>query len=231
MAVDWSRVNLVLLDMDGTLLDLHYDNHFWHQHLPKRYADIHGLTQAEAEAFLMARIDATRGQLHWYCIDAWADYLQLDLNTLKQETAHLIRLRPDTETFLQRLQQYPLPFVLATNAHRQSVNLKFAHSPLPRYFSDPKSVVSAHDLGAAKESVKFWQVLQQQLKFDPAQTLFIDDNFAVLNQAKAFGIGQVIAIANPDSQQPPRLLPGFCNIHDFSELFNPQVHVIPQVHA
>jgi putative hydrolase of the HAD superfamily len=225
MTVDWPRVNLVLLDMDGTLLDLHYDNYFWHQHLPKRYADLHGLTQAQAEAFLTARIEATRGQLHWYCIDAWADYLQLDLNTLKQETAHLIRLRPDTETFLQRLQQLHLPFVLATNAHRHSVNLKFAHSNLPRYFVDAASVVSAHDVGAAKESPEFWHALQQQLDFDPAQTLFIDDNLAVLNQAKAFGIGQVIAIANPDSQQPARLLPGFRNIHNFSELFNAQADV------
>lgn len=222
MAVDWSRVNLVLLDMDGTLLDLHYDNYFWHQHLPTRYAEIHGETVAQAEAFLAARIEATRGQLHWYCIDAWADYLQLDLNTIKQETAHLIRLRPDTETFLQRLQALQLPFVLATNAHRHSVNLKFAHTNLPQYFSDATTIVSAHDLGAAKESLSFWQALQQLLNFDPAKTLFIDDNLAVLNQAKAFGIGQVIAIANPDSQQPARRLPGFTNIHDFSELFNSQ---------
>ncbi len=223
MTVNWSQVNLVLLDMDGTLLDLHYDNYFWLQHLPKRYADIHGLTLAKAEAFLTARIEATRGQLHWYCIDAWANYLQLDLNTLKQETAHLIRLRPDTETFLQRLQQLQLPFVLATNAHPHSVKLKFSHTNLSKYFCDPESIISAHDLGAAKEAPEFWQALQQQLDFNPTHTLFIDDNLSVLTQAKAFGIGQVIAVANPDSQQPARLLPGFTNIHDFSELFSQQV--------
>ncbi len=223
MTVDWSQVKLVLLDMDGTLLDLHYDNYFWLQHLPKRYADIHGLTLAEAEAFLTARIEATRGQLNWYCIDAWADYLQLDLNTIKQETAQLIRLRPDTETFLQRLQQLQLPFVLATNAHPHSVKLKFSHTNLPQYFSDPATIVSAHDLGAAKEAPEFWQALQQQLDFNPADTLFIDDNLSVLTQAKAFGIGQVIAVANPDSQQPARLLPGFANIHSFADLFPQKV--------
>jgi putative hydrolase of the HAD superfamily len=26
---DWNTINTVLLDMDGTLLDLHFDNHFW----------------------------------------------------------------------------------------------------------------------------------------------------------------------------------------------------------
>ena len=25
----WRDIDTVLLDMDGTLLDLHYDNHFW----------------------------------------------------------------------------------------------------------------------------------------------------------------------------------------------------------
>ena len=28
------NVDLVLLDMDGTLLDLHYDSHFWLDYVP-----------------------------------------------------------------------------------------------------------------------------------------------------------------------------------------------------
>jgi putative hydrolase of the HAD superfamily len=218
MKIDWSQIQLVLLDMDGTLLDLHYDNHFWHQHLPKRYAQIHGLTPEQADALLSARIEATRGQLHWYCLDAWTDYLNLDLDALKKETAHLIGFRQDAEHFLQQLQRMDLRFVLATNAHRGSVNLKFAHSDLPKYFQHPERIVSAHDLGAAKESPEFWVALQQQLNFNPAHTLFIDDNLSVLTQAKAFGIREVIAIASPDSQQPARVVPGFPNIHTFSEL-------------
>ena len=39
--LDWQDIHTVLLDMDGTLLDLHFDNHFWLEHLPKRYAAIH----------------------------------------------------------------------------------------------------------------------------------------------------------------------------------------------
>src|SRR5688572_6670841 len=34
--IDWNAVDTVLLDMDGTLLDLHFDNYFWLTHLPKR---------------------------------------------------------------------------------------------------------------------------------------------------------------------------------------------------
>src|SRR5690606_507131 len=28
-SLPWNQIDTVLLDMDGTLLDLHFDNHFW----------------------------------------------------------------------------------------------------------------------------------------------------------------------------------------------------------
>ncbi|MEC8348362.1 MAG: haloacid dehalogenase, partial [Pseudomonadota bacterium] len=31
MALDWQNIDTVLLDVDGTLLDLHYDNFVWDQ--------------------------------------------------------------------------------------------------------------------------------------------------------------------------------------------------------
>ena len=31
---DWSRIDHVLLDLDGTLLDLDFDNHFWQTLVP-----------------------------------------------------------------------------------------------------------------------------------------------------------------------------------------------------
>ena len=30
--------------MDGTLLDLHFDNHFWPKHVPRRYSEKHGIS-------------------------------------------------------------------------------------------------------------------------------------------------------------------------------------------
>ncbi|HBT55971.1 MAG TPA: haloacid dehalogenase, partial [Pseudomonas sp.] len=32
--LNWNAIDTVLLDMDGTLLDLHFDNHFWLEHMP-----------------------------------------------------------------------------------------------------------------------------------------------------------------------------------------------------
>ena len=33
---DWSCIEVVCLDMDGTVLDLHFDNLFWLEVLPRR---------------------------------------------------------------------------------------------------------------------------------------------------------------------------------------------------
>jgi len=51
--IDWRAIDTVLLDMDGTLLDLHFDNHFWQEHVPVRYAEKHGLPPARAHRLLM----------------------------------------------------------------------------------------------------------------------------------------------------------------------------------
>ena len=32
--IDWTRIDTILLDMDGTLLDLGFDNFFWREHVP-----------------------------------------------------------------------------------------------------------------------------------------------------------------------------------------------------
>ncbi len=35
--IDWDNIDTVLLDMDGTLLDLGFDNWFWQPHVPEQY--------------------------------------------------------------------------------------------------------------------------------------------------------------------------------------------------
>ena len=51
--INWNHIDTVLLDMDGTLLDLHFDNHFWVEYLPQRYAEHHGqsIEWAKAEIY------------------------------------------------------------------------------------------------------------------------------------------------------------------------------------
>jgi len=190
-----------MLDMDGTLLDLYYDNHFWLTHLPGHYAGHHGLSLEAAQATLMSRFASQHGTLNWYSVDFWSDSLGLDIGKLKHETAHLIAIRPTTLDFLHALRGSGRAAWLVTNAHHKSLNLKLDRTGIGQYFD---RIICSHDFDAPKESPEFWQRLRTREPFEPARSLMIDDSLSVLAAARAYGIGQVLTIAQPDSRRPVR---------------------------
>src|SRR5690606_34728337 len=98
--VDWDAIDTVLVDMDGTLLDLNFDTFFWRELVPQRYAEVHDLNVSAAHAVLAPRFEARVGTLEWYCLDHWARDLELDLKTLKREHRERIRFLPGAEAFL-----------------------------------------------------------------------------------------------------------------------------------
>ncbi|MCS3904152.1 putative hydrolase of the HAD superfamily [Methylohalomonas lacus] len=215
MAFDWSAVDTVLLDMDGTLLDLHFDNYFWQQHLPACWAEQRGMPLAAAHEILVPRFRELEGTLAWYCLDFWSRELELDVLSLKDDLQHLIGLRPHAEIFLEALGRMGKRRILVTNAHPDVLDYKLARTDLARHF---EALVSAHALGEPKEAAAFWSRLQQQQPFTPPQTLLIDDNNQVLMTARAFGIAHLLSIAQPDSRQPPRAAADFPAVADFREL-------------
>ena len=150
--IDWSAIDTVLLDMDGTLLDLHFDNHFWQVHVPLRYAVAKGLPHDVARDELMARYHARAGTLAWYSVDFWETELELDIMQLKEEVAHLIAVHPHVTDFLVAVRAAGKRIVLATNAHHKSLTLKMARTGLTPHFD---AIVSSHALGAAKEEQAF----------------------------------------------------------------------------
>jgi len=198
--VDWNEVETVFLDMDGTLLDLHFDNHFWLEYVPRRYAEKQGITLEAAKAELARRYKAVEGTLDWYCLDYWSRELALDIPLLKQEVEHLIALHPHVLDFLEWLKKADKARLLVTNAHQKALELKLRKTRLDGYLD---GVISAHELGLPKENPAFWQRLGQRVHFDPQRTLFIDDSLPVLESARAAGIGQLLRIRHPDSRQPP----------------------------
>ncbi len=199
--IAWSRVETVLLDMDGTLLDLHFDNHFWREHVPRRYAERHGLDASTAKTELAARYKKVEGTLDWYCLDYWTRELGLDIVELKQEVAERVAVHPHVPEFLQAVRARGKRLVLVTNAHRKALAFKLARTRLERYFD---RIVCAHDVGLAKEQVGFWQRLHERQPFAAAASVLIDDSLPVLRAARRYGIGQLVAIKHPDSQQPQR---------------------------
>jgi putative hydrolase of the HAD superfamily len=214
-ALPWSEIDTVLLDMDGTLLDLHFDNHFWLEHLPQRYAEHHGISRALADAELLPLFRQHAGQLNWYCTDFWSRELKLSIRDLKREVAELIALRPDADTFLAAIRAAGKRVVLITNAHRDSLSLKLERIELAPYFD---RLISSHDYGFAKENQQFWHALQQDLAFDPARSLFIDDSLPVLRSARVYGIGHLLAVREPDSRQGPKDTEEFAAVEDYRKL-------------
>ena len=212
---DWSLIDTVLLDMDGTLLDLHFDNHFWLQHVPRRYAESRGLSLAAATEELMQRYRSVEGTLDWYCVDHWSRELGLDIVLLKQEVDHLISVHPHVLPFLSALEQAGKRRILVTNAHQKSLQLKLQKTRLSGYLD---VVISSHDVGLPKENPEFWGRLQETVQFDPLRTLFVDDSLPVLRSAQQYGIAFLLGISLPDSTQPQKDEHEFPAIQDFSIL-------------
>jgi HAD superfamily hydrolase (TIGR01509 family) len=214
-SLPWRDIDTVLLDMDGTLLDLHFDNHFWLEHLPKRYAQVHGISLAMAQLELMPLFEKNAGTLNWYCTDFWSAELNLPVKELKVEIAHLIALRPDAETFLAAIKQAGKRVIMITNAHRDSLSLKMERLELAPYF---ERLISSHDYGYPKEHPQFWDALQADIGFDPARSLFIDDTLPILRSAGRYGIGYLLAVSEPDSRKGPKDTEEFEAVEDFRSL-------------
>lgn len=212
---DWTQIDTVLLDMDGTLLDLHFDNHFWLEYVPRRYAEQHGLSTDAAKQELMRRYKQVEGTLDWYCVDYWSRELALDIPLLKTEVDHLIAVHPHVTDFLQCLKTAGKSRVLVTNAHQKALQLKMQKTRLGQHLDQ---VISAHDIGLPKENPAFWRRLQQVVNFSPAHTLFIDDSLPVLHSARQFGIANLLCMLQPDARQPAQETSEFKALEHFEPL-------------
>lgn len=201
--------------MDGTLLDLAYDNFFWLTYLPEQYTLKHkcslATTQEEFEKFF----HQSKGTLDWYCTNYWSKKLSLDIARLKRNTRHLIQERPDTRPFLNFLKKSNKKIILLTNAHPDSLQIKMEKTGIAYFFDE---MISSHLVGFAKEQPLFWQQLEKQLSFDKHQTLFIDDNEPILCTAQGYGIEYLYTMHQPDSKQTPKETSIFPAIVDFRSM-------------
>jgi HAD superfamily hydrolase (TIGR01509 family) len=207
--VNWENVEWVILDMDGTVLDLAYDNFFWRQLVPQRYAEAHGLTLEQARIALEPRFLEIQHTLPWYCTDHWSRLTGLDLAALKRETKHRIGPLEGSVEFLHVVKASGRKLWLATNAHRDSWSIKLEHTGLRPLF---EQIICSHDFGAPKEDPQFWQRFIAQHPFAIERALFVDDSLPVLRAARDFGVGQVVAISHPDTTMPPREISEFPSV-------------------
>ncbi|MEO6186724.1 MAG: GMP/IMP nucleotidase [Steroidobacteraceae bacterium] len=199
------HIDTLLLDLDGTLLDLAFDTHFWLEVVPEYYGAARGLSASDAlEQEIRPRMRAAEGTLNWYCLDYWSRMLDLDLSVIKTRHDERIAWLPGAQDFLQLQRRAGRRLVLATNSHPETLRIKDEKAGI-RPFLDVMH--SSHDFGAPKEFAEFWLRFRNAVGYDPARAAFIDDNPRVLTAALRSGIECVIAVTDPDSSRPPRVPP------------------------
>jgi len=198
--INWTDIDTVLLDMDGTLLDLSFDNYFWLEYLPGKVADHKALELDAAREFMRQLSESTYGSLQWYCLDHWSTQLDMDVEALKKEIRHLIRMRPHCGEFLDWLKDNGKRVILVTNAHPKALAIKVEASGLRAHLDE---MISSHEFDLAKENDGFWEKLESREKIDLSRSLFVDDSLPVLECAHRGGLGQLVQVLHPDSSTQP----------------------------
>jgi putative hydrolase of the HAD superfamily len=226
-SLPWQQIDTVFLDMDGTLLDLHFDNQFWLEHIPLRFSEKHQISVDAAKQSLYPRFQSLQGTIDWYCVDFWSNELDMDVASLKLELSHLIQIHPHAHEFLLQLRDHDKRVVLLTNAHHKVVNLKMDVTGLREHFDE---LISSHQFRLPKEHPNFWTELEKIDPFRKESTLFVDDSLPVLQAARQYGIAHLRGITLPDSQSGEKILEGFTGISSFEGLIDDlqNIHLRPE---
>jgi putative hydrolase of the HAD superfamily len=214
-AAAWAGIDHVLLDLDGTLLDLHYDTHFWHDVMPAEWGTRRGLSASAARHALGPMFKACEGTLNWYCTNYWSRQLGFDVIALKRRDSTRIGWLPGAREFVRTLRARGKRVVLATNSHPDVLAIKDEQAGVACEFD---ACYSSHMFGAPKEAPQFWSGLRAVLPYDPARTLFVDDNLPVLRAARAAGIAHVVGVRRPDSIGTVRDAHEFQSVDSVAEL-------------
>tara|TARA_B100000029_G_scaffold508827_1_gene596614 strand:+ start:213 stop:878 length:666 start_codon:yes stop_codon:yes gene_type:complete len=196
--INWNEIDTVLLDMDGTVLDLNFDNTLWTQLLPKRYSQANTISLDKAKNLLFTKMDELQGTLDFYRLDYWESLTKLNICSLHEELSSLIQYRPNANLFIESIRNIEKQVMLVTNADPKSIEIKDKYSKIKSKFH---SHISSHHYGFPKENIRFWKMFYERANIEPNRTLLIDDNSKVLETAAEIGIKYAVEIAQPDSTQ------------------------------
>jgi putative hydrolase of the HAD superfamily len=198
---DWPAIDAILLDLDGTLLDQAYDNHIWGERLPQLFAEAKGIDLAAGKAEIARRYAVHHGTLLGYCIDFWSRELDVDIARLHRELRAEAQWLPGARDFLIRMRAAGKRLVLLTNSHPAALEVKHEQTRVLDYLD---AAATSHEFGFPKEDARFWPAARERFGFDPARSLFADDNPRVLAAARAAGIRWVYGVRHWDSKSARR---------------------------
>ncbi len=205
----------LMLDMDGTILDLAFDTYVWKELVVGRYASHNGLEYQVARERLYAKYLSIQGDLQWYCLDHWSERLGFDVLALHHEVHDRIEYLPGAQAFLETVRATDVKVLLVTNSHPDTLKLKEETLGFSEYFD---GIHSSHTYGHAKEDQEFWRLLQEAEGFDPETTVFVDDTVPVLRSATEYGIRMPVVVTLPDTTEPVRENGEFAGVEGVREL-------------
>jgi putative hydrolase of the HAD superfamily len=215
--LDWTGVDDVLLDMDGTLLDRDFDNFFFEEELPRRYAVLHRMPEASAREKLFALYHAVEGELAWTDLRYWTKTLGIDVVAMTQELSDRIGYLPGAEAFLRAVRAKRKRLTVLTNAHAEGVAIKCRKTGVDKQVD---RIVNAFEVGCLKMRPEYWPACQQLLGFDPGRSLYVDDDEACLAAAQAFGIRHVVHSARSSTKLPAHPSRRFSPVENLQDLMS-----------
>lgn len=214
--IDWDEIDTVLLDMDGTLIDLHHEDVFWSEMVPKAYAKKHGMELPDAKKVVFHEYEKKSPRsLMWGDVSRWEKELGLPVRSMRRRIKPLVKLHPHTLRFLRFLKKRNKRVHLVTAADPKDIDIEMAHTKIGEYFDGIYTII---DLGVTKHYPLFWKRLQSKINFDKNRTLLAEDNESILRAAKKFGIKYVVFKSKSSSRKPPRVPKGLFCVHHFDDL-------------
>ena len=201
--------------MDGTLLDLAYDDFIWNDLLPIRYAQQHGCSLEQSQKILHTFYQEHNHTLNWYSSRFWTSKVDVDVLAMQIEHKDKVAFRPYCLELLNYLKQNGYPIWLATNADCSGLQFKLEQMGIANYFD---VIVSSEQIGHAKEFIEFWQGLNALHPFNAQDVYFIDDTEKVLNGAKKYGIVNLLSIAQPSSSKAAREVAAYPMLDKLTDL-------------
>ncbi len=213
---EWSSIDTVCLDLDGTLLDQAYDNHIWRDLVPQRFAVAHGLDMHAAYAEIARRFGALRGTLDWYCVEHWSRDLGIDIGALHREVRSHVAWLPGARDFLAHLRGAGKRLLLLTNSHPIALAVKHQQTGVLDHLD---ASATSHEFGYPKEHAEFWRAAIAHFGFDPARSLFVDDNSRMLEAAREAGVRWVYGVRHWDTRGARREHPDHPSVDSVADLY------------
>lgn len=181
---------LVSFDLDGTITDMSFANSVWLEEMPRRYAVKKGMSLEIAKRKVADEYSKVgKKRLEWYDLNYWIRKFCLGV-TPKEIIGSFqdqIRIFPEVNHVLEKIQDEGFRMILLTNARREFADVELETTQIPRYFEHVFSVTS--DFGLIKSTVAPYLKMCDICNVSPREVVHVgDDEFFDVEVPKEIGI-------------------------------------------